>query len=294
MTDIYTRRAGAPYGMPMRFIRIWALLMAFAFIPGIGAQTIHDYLFNVGQFDKLKVLDDVNVVYRVNPDSTGYLSYRGISDFSDAFIFTNSGGELKIQVTTEDAGKPGLPTITVYSDFLSYVENSGNLEVKVESPAPCPKFKANVIGNGSVIVQNLRATKVQSALISGSGKIFLSGSCQDATFRVVGTGSIAADRLRASTVTCVEALGTGYIGCWPTDLLRVKGIGSTKIYYKGNPTVKKSGNGKVYSLPSDPSAAIQSQEEEISSPEVESSPEPQDAESHEEAEDPEEQEEQAI
>lgn len=65
---------------------------------------------------------------------------------------------------------------------------------------------------------------------------------------MVGTGTISADRLEADVVQC-KILGSGSIGCWPLQKLNVRGIGSTKVYYKGDPQVKKSGGGKLYPLP---------------------------------------------
>ena len=78
---------------------------------------MEDYKIEVGQFDKLKISDNVNVVYRCLPDSSGFVQYRGRKEFANAFILTPKDGTLKIQVTTEDVGNPDLPTLYVYSDF---------------------------------------------------------------------------------------------------------------------------------------------------------------------------------
>lgn len=205
------------------------------------------YKVNVGQFSRLKVLDNVNVVYRNVPDSTGYIVYQGVEDFADSFIFTVTNGLLKIQVTTEDVNKPDLPTLYVYSDFLTNVENSSNFTVTVESPAPCPEFKALQIGNGKIIVNGLIATDVKGELATGNGTVILSGECNNACCRLVGTGSILTNLLKAKDVK-VRIAGSGLVKCWAEDNLVVKGIGSTKIYYKGNPCVKKSGGGHVKPL----------------------------------------------
>lgn len=205
------------------------------------------YKVNVGQFTRLKVLDNVNVVYRNVPDSTGYVVYQGVDDFADSFIFTVNNGLLKIQVTTEDVNKPDLPTLYVYSDFLTNVENSSNFTVTVESPAPCPDFKAVQIGNGKVIVNGLKATDVKGELATGNGTVELSGECVNACYRLVGTGSIRSDMLQAKDVK-IRIAGCGMIQCWAEYNLIVKGLGSTKIYYKGNPCVKKSMGGHVMPL----------------------------------------------
>ena len=218
----------------------------------LGAEAeVQDYKVEVGQFDKLKITDNVNVVYRCNADSTGFVQYRGEKEFADAFIITpKTDGTLKIQVSTEDVGHPDLPTLYVYSDFLTSVENSSSFSVLVENPAPCAEFKAVQMGNGTVAVENLKTNKLTASLNTGNGTVNVSGTALTAVLKMVGTGVISADRLKADDVQC-KILGSGSIGCWPLVKLSVKGIGSTKIYYKGDPKIKKSGGGKLFPLPED-------------------------------------------
>lgn len=232
-------------------LKALTILIALAGCLCAGAETLHDYVFSVGDFDRLSVLDNVNVVYRCVPDSAGYAAYRGERDFADSFIFSNKKGDLHIQVTTEDVGKAGLPTIYVYSDFLLSASNSSDFTLRIESPTPVSQFKCSQIGNGSVIVEGLRATRAEGMLNTGMGKVTISGTCKTAVYKMVGTGSINADRLKAEQVQCT-IFGSGSIGCWPLQQLKVKGLGSTKIYYKGSPTIKKSGGGKLIPLPGAP------------------------------------------
>lgn len=212
------------------------------------AQEINNYKVEVGQFDRVKVCDNVNVVYRCLPDSSGFIQYRGDKQFADAFIITPKNGNLKIQVSTEDVGHPDLPTLYIYSDFLTGVENASNFNFTVENPAACAEFKVTQVGNGSVRVENVKANKVIAGVATGNGSVNVSGTCKEAVLKMVGTGTISADRLEADVVQC-KILGSGSIGCWPLQKLNVKGIGSTKVYYKGDPQVKKSGGGKLYPLP---------------------------------------------
>ncbi|MCM1429002.1 MAG: DUF2807 domain-containing protein [Clostridium sp.] len=245
-----------------RFLIIPLFCLLTLGLPALSHAAVHEYTSNVGQFDRLYIQDNVNVVYRCNPDSTGFLAYYGEKEFDNAFIFSNSKGKLKIQVNTEDVGKPDLPVIHVYSDFLTYVENSGQFTIKVFSPAPSPKFQAKIIGNGSIFVENLRSTDVSASITAGNGKIYLSGMAHTAKYRITGTGSIIADRLQCDEVKCTLSLGTGYIGLWAKDLLKVSGLGSTKIYYKGDPQIKKSGNAKIFPLPSNPTQISNPKEEQ--------------------------------
>lgn len=228
-----------------KFLYVVFLVLAVASANG---QEIEDYKVEVGQFDKVKVCDNVNVVYRCHPDSTGYIQYRGDKQFADAFILSPKDGNLKIQVSTEDVGHPDLPVLYIYSDFLTSVENASNFSFIVENPAPCAEFKATQVGNGSLFIENLKSNKVTASIATGNGTINVSGTCQDAVFKMVGTGMIAADRLVADNVQC-KILGSGSIGCCPKVKLNVRGLGSTKIYYKGDPQIKKSGGGKLFPLP---------------------------------------------
>lgn len=214
----------------------------------LQARETEIYRVEVGQFDKVKVIDNVNVVYRCRPDSSGWVQYRGTKEFADAFIITPKDGTLKIQVSTEDVGHPELPTLYVYSDFLTSVENSSAFDLLVENPAACAEFSAKEIGNGRIAVENLRANLVKASITTGNGTVSISGKCRKAELKMLGTGVISADRLEAETVDC-RILGGGSIGCWPEDKLNVKGIGSTKIYYKGDPDIRKSGGGKLFPLP---------------------------------------------
>lgn len=251
-------------------MKYFYLLVSFFICLAAQAQDVQNYKVEVGQFDKLKVLDNVNVVYRCLPDSTGFVQYRGAKEFADAFIITpKSDGTLRIQVSTEDVGHPDLPTLYVYSDFLTEVENSSSFTVLVENPAPCAVFKALQIGNGTVAVENLKTNKLTATLNTGNGNVNVSGSAITAILKMVGTGVISADRLEAQDVQC-KILGSGSIGCWAVSKLNVKGIGSTKIYYKGDPRVKKSGGGKLFPLPEGrPSDTIIIEDDEDNSEEEE-------------------------
>lgn len=230
----------------MKTILFTISILIAAIVPlSVGAET---YTMKTGQFSKLKVVDNANVIYRCHPDSTGMIQFSGDKQFADAFIAGVKNGTLKIQVSTEDVDHPDLPTLFVYSDFLEAAENSGNLSVTIENPAPCPSFEIKEIGNGSISAENVKANVVKASLTTGNGSVIVSGKCRQADIKMVGTGVISTDRLEAEIVKC-SILGSGSIGCWPTEQLSVKGIGSTKIYYKGNPEVKKTGGGKIYELP---------------------------------------------
>lgn len=235
-----------------RITRLILLISIIAATITASADDFQTYSINVGQFDRLKVFNDVNVIYRSVPDSTGMAVFQGGRAMADIFYFTNNDGTLTIQtnISPEDAsaGPSEPPTVYLYSDYLTMVENSSDGEVSVLCTVPVPTFKAKQIGNGNVRAENVNATNVEAAVLTGNGQVTISGQCQKASLRMVGAGLIMADQLKAGRVKC-KILGSGAIGCWPISSLEVRGIGSTKIYYKGNPEIKKSGGGKLFPIP---------------------------------------------
>lgn len=213
-----------------------------------------DYEVNVGEFSKIKVTDSINVVYKcVSADGKGGLrsgtaKFAAPARLADAFMFTNKNGQLRVEIGTEYVNDPELPVLYLYSDYMVNVENGGVGEIIVENPAPCADFKAQVIGNGSIVVKNLRAGQCNATIDTGSGSIVINGKVKKSVFRIIGTGLIQADRLESSEVVC-KIMGAGSIGCWPIDALSVSGIGSTKIYYKGDPLkIKKRGGGNLVKM----------------------------------------------
>lgn len=221
------------------------LIAALAFPAMAKSKT---YRLNVGRFDKVKITDNVNVIYKTVPDSIGMAVFTGAEEFADAFIFSNNKGKLTIQVNSEDVNHPELPTLYIYSDYITAMESSSALKVTVNHTIPVPSFSAKVIGNGTIVANGINATSMEAVVATGKGVIDISGKCQKAEYRMVGTGKIEALGMEATEVKCT-ILGTGDIYCWPTKELVSKGIGSTKIYYKGNPEISKKGGGHI--LPSD-------------------------------------------
>lgn len=206
-----------------------------------------DFEINLGQFDKIKLDAPLNVVYSNLPDSTGMAVYSAPAHIAQAVRLTVSKSTLRISLDESVAGTRDLPVIHVYSDFLSEAENSADSCLTIGSIAPCARFSARQIGNGSVIVAGLRCTEVSGSLSTGNGTVVLAGKCSEARLTMLGAGTIQADRLQAGKVEC-KILGTGTIGCWPEEALNVKGVGSTKIYYRGNPAIRKSGSARLIAL----------------------------------------------
>lgn len=224
--------------------------MILAVLMGALQMNAKQFKLPVGQFSKIAVDDNVNVVYVGADGSPSRVTYEGDQKYAKAFIITHKGNKLRIQVETLYVDDPELPTLYVYSDFLENASLASESTLTLKSVAPGSKLDLSVMGNGSIVAEKIKATKVGASIKSGNGTISISGHCQTATFNMLGNGTIQADRLEATTVTC-KMLGQGSIGCWPTEELKVRGIGNTKIYYKGSPKIDKKGGGKLFPLESD-------------------------------------------
>lgn len=225
------------------------LFAALCIIMAVGS-TARERIYNVGAFDRLSILGDINVVYSSNPDSLGIARYDSDIDFNDAIEITNNKGKLSIkEVRNHNLGK--IPTIYIYSSFLTDIRNEGNATVEATHDVTIPTLSANLVGNGKIICNDINVTEMNASITTGNGTIVLRGNCNKANYKIAGAGVIQADELETPLVKC-SVLGTGTIGCWANEQLDVRGVGTTKIYYRGNPTVKKVGGAKIYQIVDSP------------------------------------------
>lgn len=230
----------------------YAALFAALFLGGILIVHAEKYKISVGEFTELSLNDNINVVYSTNPDSVGYVAFDTKPAYA-SYIMTNaSNGKLRIELVQEAVGLKDLPTVYAYSTFLSKVVNSKEGTIHVRNIKPAAKISAELQGNGKIIVEGMDATTIDLRLHTGKGNIIASGSCTHLHIRNVGTGTIEADNVVAKEVNC-RILGTGTVGCAPSEKLSVGGAGSGKVYYKGHPekiSVSKIGSIKVIPLDS--------------------------------------------
>ncbi len=200
-----------------------------------------NYTINVGDFNELKVVSSINVDYVASADSAGMVCFTAADKaVTSAVEVSVKKGRLRISLKPAEGETitGPLPTVRVYSASLLKVENEGDSTVRVLSSSPVPAFTARLIGNGALVVRQVRATSVDCSLLTGHGRMAIYGSCTDARFNLAGTGIIQADGLKAVNATCF-ATGTGEIGV-NTEHLKVSGAGSATVYYTGKPEITKS------------------------------------------------------
>ncbi len=225
-----------------------SIILTVSVLLSANAQTKH-HVVKVSDFNRLTVIDNINVNYCCNPDSAGLVVFNCSQEIADALIFSySSNGRLSIQMNDDFEKLKNLPVLTLYSSTLEEAENAGDSVLRVSKLPPLKNFKVRLTDNGKVIVRGVRASQLELQILSGKGKIIADGSCDDLSLRLVGTGEIQADNVKATNVSC-RIMGTGSMGC---DVnggeLKVSGSGTGKVYYKGNPskvTVRKLGTIKA-------------------------------------------------
>lgn len=231
----------------MKHIFITLLTLAAPII-GMG-QSTQRYELKVNDFKELRVDNDIPVDYYCNPDSAGYAVFTATDAQAGWVLFDNNGrGKLSVQTDTDYPAGEKMPRIRVYSSSLEKVVNSGDSLVKVYNLPAADKFKAVLIGNGRLSVPGVEASTVEASIHSGNGQLTIEGRCTEAKLHLVGTGTILADRLEAVKVKAT-VVGTGHIGCSPSEAITVMGAGSGSVLYKqAPPTIKSRGVGIKHSV----------------------------------------------
>lgn len=217
------------------------------------------YEYEPGPFDKILIRADMDVVYRNVPDSAGFVRYESATDFSEKIEVSCQKGKLAIidKLTEEEYGP--LPKLYLYSDYLLSAVNEGTGTMVLDLAMSTPTLSVKLVGNGKIICNDVNTTEFSANIVTGNGTIVADGKCRKAKFTLTGTGVIQADRLLADEVRC-SVLGTGTIGCRPLETLDVRGVGTTKVYYYGDPAVKKVGGAKLEQM-KDPAAEEKAEEE---------------------------------
>lgn len=232
-----------------RRVALGLILTAYATAYAKGSDdTPQRYEINIAEFSELKVTEGLRVDYKCNPDSAGMAVFTTTPDMASLLMFTNTKSCLNMQISTDGIDYTGLPHITVYSRYLTKVENSGDSLVRVLSIAPTPQLKVRLIGNGRLSVRDIETNDLDASLDTGNGVMYLQGKTLKAKYKLVGTGSIQAEELISREAKC-SMLGTGYINCDVTESLSVIGASSGTVYYLGEPTIKNRSIGvKVKSV----------------------------------------------
>lgn len=216
---------------------------------GLAAQVNH-YELSFGEFHEIKVVDGINVDYECNPAKAGKVEFEAAHDVASAVIFEPGKGKLAIKLALRDGSYSNLPTIRVYSSYLTKISNEGDSLVRVKSVAPEAKLQIKLIGNGRMAVHGVNTNQTDASIISGHGTITVTGKSDKAKLKVTGAGHIVADEFEVNEASC-SITGTGSINCFAVKKLNVSGLGSGKLVYRGTPVIDKSFMSNLKPIPAE-------------------------------------------
>lgn len=226
-------------------------LASFSVLTALAQDAIR-YEADIKDFTELKVTSNINVNYVANPDSVGKAVFYATPDMASEISFSNNKKKLIVEYTNKTAKLKNVPTVTVYSRFLNLVENYSDSTIRIVNIKSGPQLKLRVIGSGRIAAPEVEFNEVSASITTGSGIIAVGGVCSVANLTSHSSGgTIQADRLKSDIVKC-KLVGTGQIGCWPLEQLKVSmSVGSGTIYYRGKPDkiTNNSGGIKVKPLP---------------------------------------------
>ncbi len=207
------------------------------------------YVVDIDDFIQLKVSSGINVNYVCNPDSAGKAMFYATPELASVISFSNNKKKLTVAFTTKGVKYGNVPTVTVYSNFLTLAENRADSLLKIVSVAPGPELKLRLMGSGRIVASGINVNDFSASITTGNGSIVANGKCVVANLTSLSTGTIQADNLESEIVKC-KLIGTGEIGCWPKKDLMVKGGGSGKVLYRGTPEMieDKAANIKVEAM----------------------------------------------
>lgn len=200
----------------------------------------------VDRFQKIRVIGPLNVDCVYHPDSVGYIIIDAKKASNISWVeASTSGNKLKLQLRLPDDMRQGvipvesdLPSVRVYTNYLTYVSNEGDSIVRVITSTNVPSFTARLIGNGYLSVRGIDTEKLNVELITGNGTLAVKGKADEEIIRLAGVGTIEADGVE-SRAAKVRLTGSGNIGVHATEKLKILGAGSGTIYIKGAPEISR-------------------------------------------------------
>lgn len=202
----------------------------------MSAQTVTQrHSVEVGNFTEVNVKHSINVDYRSCPDSAGLAVFEAPASMANVVMFKNNGkGKLTIEIDVDPEQTNPLPTVHIYSHFLTKIENSGDSTVRAFDVNAGPKFSATMVGNGRLSIRDIKTDELSGKQLTGRGQLAISGECRKASLNCTGVGAIQADNLKAREVSAT-VVGPVSLGCYAWETLVVKGTGPGTVYYSGNP-----------------------------------------------------------
>ena len=136
------------------------------------------------------------------------------------------------------------PRIYVYAPSLESVTLSGLAVAENWSPVVGRDFAINITGAATADL-DLEITRNLVVNSSGMPNLTLSGNAQSLRINGAGVTNISAFELQAVDVRPVTLAGIGTVEVTATDRLDVRAAGTTRLYFRGTPTVTQRVTGSA-------------------------------------------------
>lgn len=202
-----------------------------------GNGNVTEKTHPIGVFSSLasNLAADVHIV----KSSTAKIEVKAEDNLHDNLKFNVKDGRLDISSNKCFTTTKKLQ-ITVYTPDLNGVESNGSGDISWKDNFDAEAFSVIVSGAGDIT--GLINSKDLKVVISGVGDVALKGKANVQNVAVSGAGKFNGEMLKGS-IAKAEVSGVGNINL--SELREIDGnvSGAGNIYYKGNPTVKKTISG---------------------------------------------------
>ncbi|MEG1587356.1 MAG: DUF2807 domain-containing protein [Bacteroidales bacterium] len=213
----------------------------------VGNDNYKTREFKVNDFSKVTITHPFNVIYKVNPDSAGYISVYGEENILDIISMKSEKGSLSIKMSGMRTPEFGVVLIRMYSSSLDEVLNEGSATFEIQSPIEGSEIKLSVVGNGQIKAEQTKSG-VLNLNVGGGGDILVGGNTGMGDYSIQGTGEIRAAEVKATEVNAVIT-GSGNIRCHADKKLKTFLTGNGKVAYSGSPELKTRTIGTAQVVP---------------------------------------------
>lgn len=213
----------------------------------VGNDNYQTREFKVNDFSKVSFTHPFNIIYKVNPDSAGYVRIYGEENILDILTLKSEKGSLSIKMNSFRSPDFGVILIHMYSSGLTEVNNEGSATFEVLSPLDASSIKFSILGKGQIKAENINAG-VLNINIGGGGDVLVGGKTGLGDYSIQGDGEIRAQAMHAEEVNAVIT-GIGSIKCHAEKKLKTFLTGNGKVVYSGNPELKTRTIGTAQVVP---------------------------------------------
>lgn len=180
----------------------------------------------------------------INKSPNYFLSVNGEDNVLAKVKTYVSNGKLIIAydgIQTHDHKKV---SVLINTPILNGIQLNGSGDILAADTWIAPAFNVELGGSGNISASV--QPEILHAVVTGSGKLNLSGSSTDADLIVSGSGAMHGFALTSKDVK-TGISGSGKIEITATSKLNASISGSGKVYYKGSPLITShtSGSGGV-------------------------------------------------